>query len=528
MNYYKKYLKYKKKYLELTKMIGGDDIVIKYYKYIDYKGKNKFDNNNYYKNINPFNLSIILDSENNIFIGAVRTTIYDYILTYDDRKIIEYIERKDKKNTTGEEKDDELIYHNELISPGNSRKCKIKINKDEEETDIERFYGFYDKSKVKNLDPPFGNYGSNFLWNNWDSRITSTNYILINPANFTTIELVINVDNNLLKKYNNQKDKIIKDFHNIVDVRIKKYNELIIVHDHQVHTLYLIRYDKNKNELLIYDIINAKNKTEGNNLTLIFLTNNNNGYDITYLDWFYKNGIKIISVNTYNDEKKEFFIERENGFIGKGNCDEGNIDYPLFSFSTPLVIISETKEEIIWLGVGHIKIKNQETCHYNYNKKLQVFRKNLHDNIYKKYQDKYRPNLGSKSMWSGFSGFEKQSIFNCEGYIYMMYFYKLIKKGNEYKFMLSDAFLPLNYDDEHKDKYKFSLFFPAGLIINNNDVLVSGGEGDYYSIIINFDLEWVNKEIKYDYQTMNINDFNYKVLKYKNNKTEIIDDPSKL
>jgi hypothetical protein len=129
--------------------------------------------------------------------------------------------------------------------------------------------------------------------------------------------------------------------------------------------------------------------------------------------------------------------------------------------------------------------------------------------MFAKYGDKYKLHMGSTKPP------------NCMGYIYLMYFYKLIHNGeDDYDMFISDSYLPLDLRDETKDDYKFSLVFPMGIVkhnINGMDILkVSCGEGDYNSIILDFDYKKVIESIKYDIKTFDITTYEYYLLLYKN------------
>jgi hypothetical protein len=472
---------------------GGNNDIIKNYKYINYSKEN-IDFNIL---LNPFNLSIINDPTGKNFIGVVRMSVIDDLNEHDDDKII-----KDYLNDDYKSLDETRFSYSDLrkkgdvhkfVVPGNSNKCSIET-------------------------PFLNNFGYNFLWNRWGQTVTVSEFILINKQN-NSVE-TITCNNDILKK--------------LVDMRIKTYkinnDNYIIAHGHNLETIYILNYDSDAKIIDIEAEIKVKNKQTGNNLTLIKLYEKDDAIYVTYLDWFYTNGIKIVTVNTKDKVVETIMIEKVNGFKGKGKCDNDNDDdedkdtlaYPALSLSTPLVERVSNDKETIWLGVGHLKINNSNRfCSYKTNKKINDFKNRLHEVMYKKYKTKYKPHLGLNYSTT------------CYGYIYMMYFYKLIyyKDSNTYDFQLSDAFLPLNCNDEHEDKYKFSLFFPAGLVIddNDNDVYVSGGEGDYYSTIINFKLDWVDKQIKHNYKTMDITkEYDYQILKYKNNETNIISDPSQL
>ena len=546
---YNKYIKYKKKYLELKKLLGGKHPILKSYEYITYKSALYFSErfNVFSKLLNPFNLSII--SHETYFIGSVRLqdiSTYYYFDIEGEVSIKKFIDHKDKDKLkfTGEENETDLISHDELIVPGNKSFCKQK--------DLQ--------GNFKDLDPPYNlSKGSHFLWNNWNlgKSKSQTRLIKIEMKDdkyiTTNIEIDIKDEHwNIIKlrkiDFLESKKIIINHFYNTLDMRLMRYkDDIIIAYGHDQSIIFKLEYDDTNNKMYIIDCLNYY-RMKGNNLTLITFDKKS----ITYIDWFYKDGIKIITrtigkrpettynfsryVDTVNDIVT--LIEKKDGFSGSGLCDKiikeekkpekDEIAYPLFSLSTPLLILTDDENITTRLGVGHVKIKNMKTCEYKSNSKLDNFRTSLHETMYSIYNDKYKVHLGSYSSTAYIDS--PNAEYECNGYIYMMYFYYLIynKSEKKYTFSMSDAFLPLNVNEKEKEKYKFSLFFPAGLTMKDNDIYVSGGEGDYYSIIMKFDIEWVKSKIIYDYQTLDIAKYSYYCLVYKDNKTHIIEDPKEL
>ena len=97
-----------------------------------------------------------------------------------------------------------------------------------------------------------------------------------------------------------------------------------------------------------------------------------------------------------------------------------------------------------------------------------------------------------------------------------MYFYKLVfnKETKEFNFYFSDSYLPINESDEHKEKYKFSLIFPLGIVKRGDEIIVSAGEGDYYSILLSFTYSEIN--FRHNIRDFNIDNFEYYLLSYRN------------
>lgn len=76
---------------------------------------------------------------------------------------------------------------------------------------------------------------------------------------------------------------------------------------------------------------------------------------------------------------------------------------------------------------------------------------------------------------------------------YMLYFF--IIYDNDTKMKMSDCYLPISY---FTDGYKFSLIFPAGLEVIDDRVIVTAGEGDFYSVFLDFNLNEVLKLCVHD------------------------------
>lgn len=89
-----------------------------------------------------------------------------------------------------------------------------------------------------------------------------------------------------------------------------------------------------------------------------------------------------------------------------------------------------------------------------------------------------------------------------------------------YLYVICDAYLPINLDII--DNYKFSLVFPIGLVKDTeNKIIVTCGEGDYYSIALEFNINDVQNDCKYDAQNLNMNIYIYYFIAQKNNKLHI-------
>jgi hypothetical protein len=394
----------------------------------------------------------------------------------------------------------------EPIIPGNSPNCNPKIS---------------------------DNGGKYFWWNYWHEPETQ--------KFGGTLFVKYNINDNLFTEIN-MEEAFLKFISYSHDLRICEINGKIYIYTAFLERFIECSYDISTNTIIFLNITNfVPNGKEfaGKNFAPFNIITINTVPDLLYLDWFYGDYVLIRHVQEYiliedfnynmslhsskhvKDIKINFKIS---GFFGEGSYkltpDKDDIiakaKYgsfygitPGFSFTSPHIEIEENGKQC-WIGVGHTKIRNPADRYpYIEGSKIEQFRTNLHDQMFAKYGDKYKLHMGSTEPP------------NCMGYIYLMYFYKLIHNGeDDYDMFISDSYLPLDLSDETKDDYKFSLVFPMGIVkhnINGIDILkVSCGEGDYNSIILDFDYKKVMESIKYDIKTFDITTYEYYLLAYKN------------
>jgi hypothetical protein len=216
------------------------------------------------------------------------------------------------------------------------------------------------------------------------------------------------------------------------------------------------------------------------------------------------------------------FINYENYIIlGNGSYDNGIQDdkellgtnygiMPGFSFATPHISINDD----ILLGVGHIKIHSDEKYKYIPDSNIDIFRRNLYIQMKKRFGSRYIRHLGTG---------------NCEGYIYMLYFYIILNyKTENYQMKLSDGprpppslpgqDLPIYNGSKYPDSiydlnYKFSLIFPTGLErTNDTTIVVTCGEGDFYATALTFDLNQVINSCYYDIKNLDLRQYTYNII----------------
>ena len=280
-------------------------------------------------------------------------------------------------------------------------------------------------------------------------------------------------------------------------------------------------------------------KDENGNLKTTFL----------YVDWFYAKGVKLVEAECeyevrvfpegreiYDEEigdikfakseiiqkrqdLKEIFIMYDAPFknlIGEGShltCEETDkLKYgrhygmaPGFSFSTPLQKIGEDDDHENFLGVGHSKIRNGSHFPYKPFSKIAKAKEYIHEKLSKMFGLNYKIHYGSSTGTS------------CVGYIYLMYFYIVrIPKSKDLHFemTISDSFLPIDTRELGNDnRYKFSLIFPMGLIVEKSRIVVTAGDGDYRSVILTFNKENVLKMARqHDVKRMDLHNYKYELL----------------
>jgi len=157
------------------------------------------------------------------------------------------------------------------------------------------------------------------------------------------------------------------------------------------------------------------------------------------------------------------------------------------------------------LIAGHLKIPNH--LELDPESKIYKFRQWCHNGTAKFFGEKYRIHLGSTSD-------PKENM----GYIYML-IWILVDDINS-NIYLSGPLLPIDLDhyDHPNDQYKFSLFFPMGITTHNENIIVSGGEGDYFSVILTLPKTHILNQKWHTYKNMVQDDFTYKLYFFQNDR----------
>ena len=292
---------------------------------------------------------------------------------------------------------------------------------------------------------------------------------------------------NILKKNINKEEDIKKKL--LIKIKIL-YDRLRINKDN-----LLIQPIETTINMLKKQIQDAKNNIEYNALKKDFEDITNIFSDLIKIDQdrqqykYLKKELKLQNIernNLINDNRKA-------KIYGK---------IPLFSLGTPFVKINDET----YISVGHTKISTIDNDRFSEN--IKNFKKYIDDIafIYNEnknpYETRFKYHLGTGS--------------DClTGYIYMVYFILITVKNNQFKIQISDSFLPFSVNSNY---FKFSLFFPMGLLIEDNKLLVSCGEGDFYITLLEFSIDYAIKSCKYDIEEFvskeRYKDYSYNVIVY--------------
>lgn len=355
--------------------------------------------------------------------------------------------------------------------------------------------------------------GSNFWWGRWinwggiDITLfflgdhTKDNFKLLNLKHYIPRMFYVSrlIENNYI---------------NAGDIRITNINDEIYIYWPNLSNILKVNKIINNN---LYLERKYSLDISGKNQQIMTI----NGDDVQFIDWYTKYGVGIGF--TYNKNKVLYDFITYDKFIilGEGSYDNNDSDMiellgpnygimPKFSFSTPHIKIDNNN----LLGVGHIKIYTSDEFQYIKNSNIDLFRRQLNFYMKSKFGDKYIRHLGTGE---------------CEGYIYMLYFYIIpIDAPENDRMIISDSYLPIYTGNKisfsenvlndaphnvYDENYKFSLVYPTGLeIIGFNSIVVTCGEGDFYSIALTFNLEDVINSCIHDVKSLDLRKYNYFLL----------------
>lgn len=368
-------------------------------------------------------------------------------------------------------------------------------------------------------------HGTAFWWNNWNDF-----------QGFGGTRTFFLIGDHRLNKY----DRLYTDIYSVDDVRICDIDNNIYVYSTDFSGFYKITNIKFDDSHMFMESISFDNirlYAPGKNFVLTDVNTSKSSCEIQYLDWFYRTGVRyIITDNTYFSRPDIFFIDNEKlpyygpkiivddfditpkykypdilDFDGLGSYMDNNPTdspnwgiTPMLSFGTPLVAYTD-----LYIGVGHLKIHSDQTKYpYLPGSNIDQFRQYISSYMQETYGDRYIEHYGTY-MKDG----------ECQGYMYLIYFYLLRyqRVDNGFKtftsMYISDGYLPLSNapieDEPYDNDYKFSLYFPMGLVLEDKTLIVSCGYGDYYSCFLEYNVDDVISKCKHDINTIDFNDYGY-------------------
>jgi len=338
--------------------------------------------------------------------------------------------------------------------------------------------------------------GEFFMWGNWS--IPSKFY-------FEDLYVLSRHDSNFVVDLSKKIDiyDIISNDRRLIKIKVDEYYDFLkdfmkdfskIIDDMIIDDYFILTYDSSLSSIDILtadDLVVVLNglRLKGKNFSFIGAHDGK----LIFTDWFYKDGLKLIKIDK-SKKTEEVNVLSPIQIFGSGSMTTEN-NMPEFSFTTPNLKIDKNK----YIGVGHIKIKNQED---NYNKNIKYSRtlSDLFRYVNCENQCDYIRHAFNK--------------LSCKGYQYYIYFYVFeinddFTKMNYFK--ISDSFIPIVNDaKQFYEKYEYSLIFPNGIDYNQDEdvVVISLGEGDVRNFILKYDLETILKACIHDITNIDMEKYN--------------------
>lgn len=334
-------------------------------------------------------------------------------------------------------------------------------------------------------------FGKNFFWGDWNANFNDNTILFIGKLNHDTLSVTPNTQ---IKPYVFSNVKLHGLPYKYSDVRLFTANGKLYCYNGYITSIYQINIDNASastntsiNVQKVYDNVCKNIKTFDKNWSYITSIQRNKSSYFMFLNWFENNALTVSYINL----QKPHMCIKENLITMKRDIISGigSKMLPMFSFGTPTIEVKRTEpntNSILWIGVGHTKIMT--TMKYE-NKKLIDFKFAINKNLR-----------------------ENGNYIQHNSYIYLVYFYTLekniTKTGQEqYKMMLSDSYL--YYFPEQK--YTFSINFPMGIDIKNDNVYVSLGVGDYYNFIIRESLAYIINACCHNLEEFDISKYDFKL-----------------
>lgn len=379
---------------------------------------------------------------------------------------------------------------------------KILLQKKELIPGISRKKYSYIKNKI-NVTNAF--ISENFIWD-WNNFYESNILFLGNiDENLNIIpDININPYSIINPRYNikyvkNNENQYIPARIPSEDFRLYNFNNKIYMIDSAINVIRQIYIKNNTINVFIkyQDICNIKlsinkqlmnidyHKIFEKNWSLYkVIVKDNKEQSFLFFHDFSIDGIETVEYNPITKKcKKKIIIKYPKNTFPNDN------KYFRYSFGSSCIYVKNT-EKSGYLGVGHFKNELYENDNSTKdNSKYKDYYVEIYSFLHKKlksiFKNKYKPH------------FSRQ--------YYLFYFmYDDIRN----KFYISNFYLPIsNYD------YIFSLFFPISINrIDQKDVIISGGYGDYVNMLIKMPLNEVLNSLEYDVTTLDISKIKLKLL----------------
>lgn len=331
--------------------------------------------------------------------------------------------------------------------------------------------------------------GKNFWWRNWGLYIDDMTTIFV-IGNHRKNEYMIC---NMITTHENPffSERIFKSFGN--DDRLIKYNDEIYIHSNNLNNIVKLNVDIENNtiyctKMLSYFLNIDKLMLFGQNYGIVTINNK-----VIILDGFIHGNFSYHTIYLDNNNNVTRKLKTNKLFThsdlhmkcvpyNNHTCNIENV-MPIFSVGPAVIITIEDKKYI--LCVGHIKIN------YFFDHKM--------DNI-REFIIKTKELMETKY---------KNTFCQHDRYIYTMCFY-LCELNNNCQITnitMSKSILPV-FSSFNKD-YNFSLFFPMGIEICDDTVIVTGGYGDYYSVVIELEFNDVINMCEYNIKEFDFEKYNY-------------------
>lgn len=330
------------------------------------------------------------------------------------------------------------------------------------------------ENKIKSI-------GKNFIWNNWYKNIIDNSIFFVGNIDLNgKIQVFENYGYQIIF---NEQLSLSKNLNTTIgDIRLFKHNNKFYYYDSYISRLVEIYFINNKLNIKFNDkyYSNFNICKSGDYINLYdknwsFYSKSKKYFKFLY--WYMDDGVYIIKVPIDKNINNNSCINKIL-FKYKGDVlpRYGNDNFPMISFSSPLIKINKN----IKIGCGYTKFI---LSHPTYNQKIKKFINSIQDIL-----------VSSNSKYiEHFS------------YIYVPYLFKLVDNK---KLFISNPFYVIN----NSMKYNFSIIYPMSLIKINDYILISAGEGDFYTICLKLKLKNFIDYCIHDVENLKLDDINFEII----------------